>query len=137
MVDHFMIKRFAICLLMLPCLFPGLVSAEVSTFRAGASAIDMSPRQLPAIRKPEIETEVDWTIRDPDELPIFIGGRCDNLFGLEGKMDEIVLFDRALSAPQVEQHFLVSEQRGSACSGVPARLAASGTPTVASRNSCA
>ncbi len=60
--------------------------------------------------KPEIQTEVDWTIDKPDELPAFVGGRCDKLFGLEGKIDEVAMFDRPLSAAEVAKHFLVSER---------------------------
>ena len=60
--------------------------------------------------KPEIETEIDWTIDEPDELPVFVGGRCDNLFGLEGKIDEVAMFDRPLTADEVAEHFLVSQR---------------------------
>ncbi len=60
--------------------------------------------------KPEIETELDWTVSDPRKLPLFIGGRCDRLFGLEGKMDEVAMFDSALTSKQVADHFRASER---------------------------
>ncbi len=60
--------------------------------------------------KLEIETQIDWTIDDPHKLPVFIGGRCDNLFGLEGKIDEVAVFDRPLGAEEVAEHFLVAER---------------------------
>jgi putative membrane-bound dehydrogenase-like protein len=60
--------------------------------------------------KPEIETEVDWTLSDPDGFPIFVGGRCDHLFGLEGKTDEVAVFDRPLSAAEVAHHFQISQR---------------------------
>lgn len=54
---------------------------------------------------PEIEAaNVKWTL-PKDATGIFFGGRCDSLFGLEGKMDEIALYDSALSAKQVAAHF--------------------------------
>ena len=60
--------------------------------------------------KPEIETEMDWTIDDPQALPVFIAGRCDKLFSLEGKMDEVAVFDRPLSGEEVAEHFRVSQR---------------------------
>jgi hypothetical protein len=60
--------------------------------------------------QPEIETQIDWTIEEPDDSPVFFGGRCDGLFGLEGKLDEVAVFDRPLTAAEVAEHFRVSER---------------------------
>jgi hypothetical protein len=50
--------------------------------------------------QPEIETET------PADLPpaldqLFFGGRCDNQSNWEGRLDEIAVFDRALSAEEI------------------------------------
>jgi hypothetical protein len=36
---------------------------------------------------------------------LFLGGRNDGLFNFEGKMDEVALYDRALSAEEAASHF--------------------------------
>ena len=51
--------------------------------------------------KPEIETD------SPASFPagfdqLFFGGRCDNQSNWEGRLDEIAVFDRALSAAEIE-----------------------------------
>ena len=53
-------------------------------------------------RQPEIETE------SPADFPVlfdqfFFGGRCDNQSNWEGRLDEVAVFDRALSAEEIEQ----------------------------------
>ena len=61
--------------------------------------------------KVEIETEIDWTIDASDpSRHVFVGGRCDSLFGLEGKMDEVAVFDRPLTAEEVGEHFRASQR---------------------------
>ena len=60
--------------------------------------------------KLEIESKLEWTIDQPAKLPVFIGGRSDKLFGFEGKLDEVAVFDRALSASEVAAQFKVSER---------------------------
>jgi putative membrane-bound dehydrogenase-like protein len=54
-----------------------------------------------------IEIEADslpWTLpATADE--IFFGGRCDRFAGFEGKLDEISVYDSALTASQVAGHF--------------------------------
>ena len=70
---------------------------------------------LPGLRErattlKEIEEELEWTIEEPGKLPVFIGGRSDKLFGFEGKLDEVAVFDRALSAAEVAAQFKVSER---------------------------
>ncbi|MBN8246013.1 MAG: hypothetical protein J0L84_01065 [Verrucomicrobia bacterium] len=37
----------------------------------------------------------------PGETGLFFGGRCDGLFGLEGRLDEIAIFPRALGADEI------------------------------------
>ncbi|MBI2477719.1 MAG: HEAT repeat domain-containing protein, partial [Planctomycetia bacterium] len=39
---------------------------------------------------------------------VFLGGRNDNLFNLEGKMDEVAIYDRVLTATEVTAHFEAS-----------------------------
>lgn len=51
--------------------------------------------------QPEIETQ------SPSDFPtsfgqVFFGGRCDNQFNFEGRLDEIAVFDRALSDKEIE-----------------------------------
>ena len=60
--------------------------------------------------KLEIESKLEWTIDQPAKLPVFIGGRSDKLFGFEGKLDEVAVFDRALCAADVAAQFKVSER---------------------------
>ena len=45
-----------------------------------------------------------------DEGEVFIGGRNDNFANFEGKLDEVALYDRALSADEAGAHFEVSGQ---------------------------
>ena len=52
--------------------------------------------------KPEIET------KSPAGFPadlgqLFFGGRCDNQSNWEGRLDEIAVFDRALSAEEAKK----------------------------------
>ena len=52
--------------------------------------------------QPEIDTKAPLDLPVPfDEL--FFGGRCDNQSNWEGRLDEIAVFDRALSATEVAQ----------------------------------
>ena len=41
----------------------------------------------------------------PGETSVFAGGRADRIANFEGKLDEIALFDRALSAEEILGHF--------------------------------
>lgn len=52
-------------------------------------------------QQPEIDT------KSPADLPagfdqLFLGGRCDNQWNWEGRLDEIAVFDRALSATEIK-----------------------------------
>ena len=56
---------------------------------------------------PEISGEADITLA-PDEKSIFLGGRCDNFANLEGKLDEVAVYDRALKPEEVAAHYQVA-----------------------------
>ena len=57
--------------------------------------------------QPDIEGECVSTVPDDcDEA--FIGGRSDNLFNFEGKVDEAAVYDRELSTNEVVAHFAAS-----------------------------
>jgi putative membrane-bound dehydrogenase-like protein len=57
----------------------------------------------------EIEAEVPWTLPDAAR-EVFLGGRCDRLFTLEGKLDEPALYPTALTAAQIQAHFTAAER---------------------------
>jgi len=59
--------------------------------------------------KKEIVAEAPWTIPASDG-EIFLGGRSDGLFGLEGKLDEVALYPVALTGEQVAAHFAAAER---------------------------
>lgn len=52
----------------------------------------------------EIEGDLHATYGDGGKQ-IFLGGRNDRLFGLEGKLDEMAMFDRVLTKEEVASHF--------------------------------
>lgn len=54
--------------------------------------------------EPEIIGECEVTMPSGPQ-PIFIGGRSDHLFNFEGKLDEVAIYDRALSADLVAAHY--------------------------------
>ena len=41
----------------------------------------------------------------PGDNSWFLGGRCDNFSNFEGRLDEIAIYGRALSAGEVAAHF--------------------------------
>jgi len=51
----------------------------------------------------ELSGEVDSTV--PRTATLFLGGRNDNFANFEGKLDEISVYDRALTAEEVQRHF--------------------------------
>ncbi len=57
--------------------------------------------------EPEIAGDFAHTV-PPGERAVFLGGRNDNLFGLEGRLDEVALYDRALSATEIAAHYKAS-----------------------------
>jgi putative membrane-bound dehydrogenase-like protein len=62
--------------------------------------------------EPEAISDVDITY-PKDEQQFFIGGRSDNFANFEGKIDEVAIYDRALTPTDVAEHFKAS--------GMPAR----------------
>jgi len=54
--------------------------------------------------QPDLSGEVEVT-RPAGQVSVFLGGRCDGLFGLEGRLDEVALYDRALAPAEVAAHF--------------------------------
>ncbi len=56
--------------------------------------------------KPEIEGELDITHTPKDQW--FIGGRSDNLFNFEGKIDEVAFYNDALTADETAAHYKAS-----------------------------
>lgn len=56
---------------------------------------------------PEIDGELEPTFADSDS--IFLGGRNDRMFGLEGRLDEVALYDRALNFEEVAAHFAIAK----------------------------
>ena len=50
--------------------------------------------------KPEITGEAD---RVEGDLPLFLGGRCDNFANLAGKLDEVAVYDRVLTEKEVAE----------------------------------
>ncbi len=59
--------------------------------------------------KPEIDAKAKWTL--PEGVPsFFVGGRCDNFANFEGKIDEVAVFGKALTAQQVISQFAAAER---------------------------
>ncbi|MHB1080848.1 MAG: neutral/alkaline non-lysosomal ceramidase N-terminal domain-containing protein [Prosthecobacter sp.] len=56
--------------------------------------------------KPEIEGDLDITHTPKDQW--FIGGRSDNLFNFEGKIDEVAFYNDALTADETAAHYKAS-----------------------------
>jgi len=44
-------------------------------------------------------------------MQLFIGGRCDNFANFEGKIDEVAVYDRSLSANEVAKHYDAASPR--------------------------
>ena len=67
---------------------------------------------------PELVSEVTVYLNGKEEIAgeaamtvpakcgqIFFGGRCDKFAGLEGRMDEAAIYNRALPAKEIADHF--------------------------------
>ena len=54
--------------------------------------------------EPEIAGDLEPTFSESTD-DIFLGGRNDGLFGLEGRLDEVAVYDRALTAVEVAGHY--------------------------------
>lgn len=57
--------------------------------------------------QPEIDGELPATFAQTDTT-LFLGGRSDGLYGLEGRLDEAALYDRALTAAEANAHYLAA-----------------------------
>jgi hypothetical protein len=56
---------------------------------------------------PEMSGNIEFTV-PLGESTVFLGGRCDNFANFEGRLDEVALFDHALSSEEVAAHFKAS-----------------------------
>ena len=56
--------------------------------------------------QPEIDGELEPTFAESDD-EIFLGGRSDRMFGLEGRLDEVALYDRELTAEEVVRSLML------------------------------
>jgi putative membrane-bound dehydrogenase-like protein len=56
---------------------------------------------------PEIEGELPLTV-PAGENSVFFGGRNDNLFNWEGKLDEVAIYPRALTREEISAHYQAS-----------------------------
>lgn len=56
---------------------------------------------------PEIDGDLEPTFADSDD--VFLGGRNDRMFGLEGRLDEVALYDRVLNVEEVTAHFAIAK----------------------------
>lgn len=59
---------------------------------------------------PEIAGEAQVSL-PPDAKEVFVGGRCDNFANWEGKITEVALYGRALSAEEVTRHYEAAQMR--------------------------
>jgi hypothetical protein len=57
--------------------------------------------------QPDIAGEIDRTV-PANGAEVFVGGRNDNFANFEGKIDEVSVYDRALTAREVSAHFRAS-----------------------------
>ncbi|MFV1964986.1 MAG: LamG-like jellyroll fold domain-containing protein [Pirellulaceae bacterium] len=58
---------------------------------------------------PEPEIDAPATVTRPQKSLLFVGGRSDGLFTFEGKIDEVSVFDRALSVEEITELFAASK----------------------------
>ena len=73
----------------------------------------------------EIAGEADWTL--PVGVPaVFLGGRGDHVANFEGKLDEVAVYDRVLTAKDVGEHYAAANRSPSA----PAKISMSGAVPV-------
>lgn len=58
---------------------------------------------------PEPEIDAQAEVSYPNSMEqFFIGGRYDNIFNFEGKIDEVAVYDRLLSSQEVAKHYAAS-----------------------------
>jgi putative membrane-bound dehydrogenase-like protein len=73
--------------------------------------------------EPEIQGLLDWTLPEGN-TDLFLGGRSDSRFGLEGRLDEIAVFARSLTPDEISRHFRTAK--------LPTPATAASTPAPAS-----
>lgn len=52
-----------------------------------------------------LDSQLDLEAEATLSLPLFFGGREDGELGLEGKLDDVAIFDRALTESEIQAHF--------------------------------
>jgi hypothetical protein len=52
----------------------------------------------------DVDGELEFAL-PAGEAALFLGGRCDSFANLEGRLDEVAVYDRLLSADEVAAHF--------------------------------
>lgn len=57
--------------------------------------------------RPDLEGDLEPTL-PPGEASVFLGGRCDNFANLEGRLDEVALYNRPLTSGEIAAHFKAS-----------------------------
>jgi hypothetical protein len=60
----------------------------------------------------EVEGELNATVIKATEKAIYIGGRANGQTSFEGKLDEVAIFDRALTDQEITQQFQKAGQVG-------------------------
>jgi hypothetical protein len=58
---------------------------------------------------PEIQGELEAADGSPDEM-LFFGGRSDRAFGLEGRLDEVAIYDRVLTVDEIIARYRLAER---------------------------
>ena len=79
--------------------------------------------------EPEIAGDFEHTV-PAGERAVFLGGRNDNLFGIEGGLDEVALYDRALTAEEVATHYKASALTAPVAAGAPRAIPATGAAQI-------
>ncbi len=68
---------------------------------------------------PDLQAKVAWKVPEGAKQ-LVVGGRSDGQFGLEGKIDEVAIFDRPLEAEAIQRLFASSGRPQVAASGLAA-----------------
>ena len=69
---------------------------KVAVYLNGKAAAEVSGRLAPGC--------------DPGIEQVFVGGRSDNLFNFVGKLDEVAVYDRALTAEEMAKHHATARE---------------------------
>ena len=68
--------------------------------------------------EPEIAGDLRHTVPAGEEM-VFLGGRSDKMFGLEGKLSEFAVFPRALTAAEIGTLYQASGEKPSIAAAPP------------------